>query len=67
MDKPDRDLRIEVPPLILDNLRENIVLFRNLEERYNARLTVCSKDGLHIEEFAILNHKTGKVLESNKH
>ena len=67
MDKTDRDIRIEVPPLILDSLRENLVLLRNLEERYNARLTVCSKDSLHIEEFGIFNHKTGKVLESNKH
>ena len=67
IEKPDRELRIDVPSLVLDSLRDNIVLFKNLEEKFGARLTICAKEGLHIEEFSICNHRTGKVLESNRH
>ncbi|MCX7847943.1 MAG: Rne/Rng family ribonuclease [bacterium] len=66
LNRPERDLRVEVHPLVAEGLREHIVVLQNLEQKYHARLTVCSRDKLHIEECNVYDHRTGKLLESTK-
>ena len=59
----EHDLRIEVDPLVMDALRENIVTFRNLEKRYKTNLTICANDKLHVEKFNVYDQKTNKVID----
>jgi ribonuclease G len=66
MQRSERDLRIEVQPMVMEQLRENIVLLRNLEERYRAHFTVCCNEKFHIEDFNICDHRTGKIFETTR-
>ena len=64
--RPERDLRIEMQPMVMEQLRENIVLLRNLEEKYHAHFTICCNEKFHIEDFSICDHKTGKIFETTR-
>ncbi len=66
LNRPEREVRIEVHPLVAESMRENIVMLQNLEQKFRAQLTVCSREKLHIEECNIYEHRTGKLLESTK-
>jgi ribonuclease G len=61
----ERDIRIEVHPIVAESLRQSIVILQNFEDRYGARLTVCSRERLHVEDFTLYNHRSGKVIHSN--
>lgn len=57
------ELRIVVPPSLLDRLRnEDEELLIDIERRYQGRLTFRSDPLMHPEKFLIQNGKTGDVL-----
>jgi len=66
MQRPERDLRIEVQPMVMEQMRDNIVLLRNLEEKYHAQLTICCNAKFHIEDFTVYDHRNGKILETTR-
>lgn len=57
-----RDLRIEVNPLVMEAIRENIDIFRDLEIRYKNLLTISAKEKLHVEDVNVFCSKTNKKI-----
>lgn len=59
----ERDVRIEVHPLVMESLRENITILRGFEEHFRAHITLLCSEKLHVEEFNMYDHVTGRSLE----
>jgi len=60
-----KDLRIEVSEILLPVIRENIEILQELEDDFQAQLTVCGNSRLHIEEIRLYHHKTGRTINLN--
>ena len=60
----ERDIRIEVHPLVMEAMRENIAMLRLMEEQFRARVTLVNNDRLHVEEYNIFDHRSGRQLET---
>jgi len=57
-----RNLKIEVNPLVMDAIREDIDIFKDLENRYKATFTICSREKLHLEDINVFCEKTNKKI-----
>lgn len=58
----EKQLRVEMCALVMESVRENISIFRAIEDKYDVALTFMAKDGVHTEDFVFKNHITGKIL-----
>lgn len=56
------NLKIEVNPLVMGAIRDNIDIFKDLENRYKATLTISSKEKLHVEDINVSCEKTNKKI-----
>jgi ribonuclease G len=56
------NLKVEVNPLVMDAIRDNINIFKDLEDRYKATLTISSKEKLHVEDINVFCEKTNKKI-----
>jgi ribonuclease G len=55
-------LRIEVNPLVMEAIQENIDIFRDLELKCKATLTICAKEKLHVEDINVFCERTNKKI-----
>jgi len=46
-----KKIRIEINPLVMDSLVENIDIFKGIEDKYGAQLTPCGNEKIKIEDF----------------
>jgi len=46
-----KKIRIEINPLVMDSLVENIDIFKGIEDKYGAQLTLCGNEKIKIEDF----------------
>ncbi len=58
------ELRADVSPALVSIIQENIGILQELEDEFHVQITVCGNANLHIEEFKLYHHKSGKALNS---
>jgi len=50
-----RKVRVEVHPIVMDSIIENIEIFKGIEESYGAEITMCSNEKVKIDNFKIFD------------
>ena len=50
-----RKVRVEVHPIVMDSIIENIEIFKGIEENYAAQITMCSNEKIKIDDFKIFD------------
>jgi ribonuclease G len=61
----EKSLRVELCSLVMESVRENITIFKRIENEYTVELTFVAKEDMHTEDFVFKNHISGKILKQN--